>query len=93
VYSSGETFFTITPETINEMMQIPITDSSSPFSIEILTELYQKLSFPQRSHIFEIFLPEDMQFPKKNPPYPSSIFSVKGNQIISTLFFLLLING
>jgi hypothetical protein len=83
----------MTLETINQMMQIPRTDSARPFSIEILTKLYQKLSFPKRSHIFEIFFPEDMHLPKRNPPYPSSIFSVKGNQIISTLFFLLLING
>jgi hypothetical protein len=46
VSSSGETLFTITPKTINQMLQIPITDYASPFSIEILTELYQKLSFP-----------------------------------------------
>jgi hypothetical protein len=71
------------------MMQIPRTDSVTPFSIEILTKLYQNLLFPQRAQIFEIFLPEDAQLPKKNPPYPSSIFSVKGNQIISSLCCLL----
>jgi hypothetical protein len=47
------------------------------------------LSFPQRAHIFEIFLPEDAQLPKKNPPYPSSIFSIRENQIISILCYLL----
>jgi hypothetical protein len=36
-----------------------------------------------------LFLPQDAQFPKKNPPYHSYIFSEKGNQIISTLFCLL----
>jgi hypothetical protein len=71
------------------MLQIPKIDSASPFSIEILNDLYQKLSFPQRAQIFEIFLPEDAQLPKKNPPIHSSIFSVKGNQIISTLCCLL----
>jgi hypothetical protein len=40
VSSSGETLFTITPETINQMLQIPQIDFASPFSIEILTELY-----------------------------------------------------
>jgi hypothetical protein len=34
-------------------------------------------------------LPEDAQLPKKNPPYPSSIFSVRANQIISILCYLL----
>jgi hypothetical protein len=36
-----------------------------------------------------LFLPQDAQFPKKNHPYHSSIFSEKGNQIISTLCCLL----
>jgi hypothetical protein len=89
VSSSGETLFTITPEMINQMLQIPRIDSASPFSIEILTELYHKLSFPQRAQIFELFIPENTQFPKKNPPYHSSIFSVKGNQIISSICCLL----
>ena len=71
------------------MLQIPRIDFSIPFSIESLNDLYQKLSFPQRAQIFEIFLPEDAQLPKKNPPYPSSIFSVRANQIISTLCYLL----
>ena len=71
------------------MLQIPRIDYAIPFSIEILNYLYQKLSFPQRAQIFDIFLLEDAQLPKNNPPYPSSIFSVKGNQILSTLCFLL----
>jgi hypothetical protein len=47
------------------------------------------MNFPQRAQIFEIFLPEDAQFPKKNPPYSSSIFIVKANQIISMLSYML----
>jgi hypothetical protein len=53
VSSSGETLFTITPESINQMLQIPRIDSASPFSIEILNDLYQKLSFPQRAQILK----------------------------------------
>jgi hypothetical protein len=71
------------------MLQIPEIDSASPFSIEILNDLYQKLSSPQRDQIFEIFQPEYAQLPKKIHPYPSSIFSVRANQIISTLCYLL----
>jgi hypothetical protein len=52
-------------------------------------ELHQKLSFPQRAHIFELFLPRAAQFPKTNPLYPSSLFSVKGNQVISSLYAFL----
>jgi len=89
VSSSVETLFTITPESINQMLQIPKNDFEIPFSIESLNDLYQKLSFPQRTQIFEIFLPEDAQLPKKNPPYPSSIFSIRSNRIISILCYLL----
>jgi hypothetical protein len=85
ISSSGETFFSITPETIDQMMQVPRAEPRSPLTIEILTEMYQNLSFPRRAQIFELFLPQDAQFPKKNPPYHSSIFSEKGNQIISSL--------
>jgi hypothetical protein len=67
------------------MMQVLRAEPRSPFTIEILTEMYQNLSFPQRAQIFELFLPQDTQFPKKNPPYHFSIFSERGNHIISTL--------
>jgi hypothetical protein len=89
VSSSGETLFTITPEAIDQMMQIPRVESPSTFTIEVLTEMYQNLSFPQRAQIFEFFLPQNAQFPKKNPPYHSSMFSEKGNQVISSLCCLL----
>jgi hypothetical protein len=71
------------------MLQITRTKSWTPFTLEILTELYQKLYFPQRAHIFEIFLPESAPLPKENPPYQSPIFLVKGNHIISSLCSLL----
>jgi hypothetical protein len=67
------------------MMQIPRVESYSPLPIEILTKMYQNLSFPQRAQIFDFFLPRDAQFPKKKPPYHSSMFLEKGNQIISSL--------
>jgi hypothetical protein len=47
------------------------------------------MTFPQRSQIFELFLPPSAQFPSTNPPHPSSMFSTKGNQIISSLCALL----
>jgi hypothetical protein len=63
VSSSGEILFLITPESIDQMMQIPRADSASPFNLEILTELYQKMTFPQRAQIFELFLPHPLNFP------------------------------
>jgi hypothetical protein len=77
--SSGKTLFTITPESVDQMLQFPRSDPTIMFSIEALNDLYQKLTFPQRVHIFKIFLPEDAQLPNKNPPYPCSIFSIKSN--------------
>jgi hypothetical protein len=71
------------------MMKIPHADSISPFNLEILTELYQKMTFPQRAQIFKLFLPTSAQFPSTNPPYLSSMFSTKGNQVISSLCALL----
>jgi hypothetical protein len=76
--------FFITPKDIDQMMQIPHVNYASPFNLEILTELYQKMTFPQRAQIFEFFLPTSTQFPSTNPPYPPSMFSTKGNQVISS---------
>ena len=67
------------------MMQITRAESASPFNLEILTELYKKMTFPQRAQIFELFLPTSAPRPSTNPPYLSSMFSTKGNQIISSL--------
>jgi hypothetical protein len=89
VSSSGDVLFFITPEDIDQMMQITRVESASPFNLEILTELYQKMTFPQRAQIFELFLPTSAPLPSTNPPYPSSMFSTKGNQIISSLCALL----
>jgi hypothetical protein len=74
VSSSREVLFLITPETIDQMMQITRANSASIFNLEILTKLYQKMTFPQRAQIFELFLPPSAQLPTTNPPYPSSMF-------------------
>jgi hypothetical protein len=89
ISSSGDVLFFITPEDIDQMLQITRAESASPFNLEILTELYQKMTFPQRAQIFELFFPTSAPIPTTNPPYPSSMFSVKGNQIISALCALL----
>jgi len=66
------------------MMLAPTMENATPFSLEALTQLYQKLDFSTRARIFDIFLPENAQLPEKNPPYPSSIFPNQANQIISS---------
>jgi hypothetical protein len=47
------------------------------------------MTFPQRAQIVELFLPTSAPLPSTNPLYPSSLFSTKGNQIISSLCALL----
>jgi hypothetical protein len=89
VSSSGDILFFITPKDIDQMMQVTRAESASPFILEILTELYLKITFPQRAQIFELFLPTSAPLPSTNPPYPSSMLSTKGNQIISSLCALL----
>jgi hypothetical protein len=89
VSSLGNVLFFITPEDIDQMMQITRPESVTPFNLEVLTELYQKMTFPQRAQIFELFSPPSSPIPTTNPPYPSSIFSIKGNQIISAVCALL----
>jgi len=71
------------------MMQITRPEYASPFNLEILAELYQKLTFPQRAQIVELFLPTSAPLLSTNPPYTYSLFSTKGNQIISALCALL----
>jgi hypothetical protein len=74
VSSLGDVLFFITPEDIDQMMQITRPDSATPFNLEVLIELYQKMTFPQRAQIFELFSPPSAPIPTTSPPYPSSIF-------------------
>jgi hypothetical protein len=46
VSSSRDTFFLITIEAIDQMMQVPRVDPHSPLTIEIMREMYQNLDFP-----------------------------------------------
>jgi hypothetical protein len=71
------------------MLQVTRLDSLVPFNLEFLTELYQRMTFPQRAHIFELFSPPSSPIPTTSPPYSSSIFSTKGNQIVSAVCALL----
>jgi hypothetical protein len=69
--------FTITLESINQMLQIQKIDSVIHFSVESLNDLYQKISFPQRAQIFEIFFQKTLSCLRKILPiYPP--FSLLG---------------
>jgi len=71
------------------MILAPTVENDAPFSLEALTQLYQKLNFSTKARIFEIFLLGNAQLPKKNPPYPSSIFPNQAKQIISMISYIL----
>lgn len=79
---SGDILFTIIAQSIDQIMLARSVENSTHFSLEFLTHLYEKLDFTTRAKSFEIFLPENAQLPKKNPPYPSSIFPDEAKQIM-----------
>lgn len=53
----GKIMITITAHSINQMLMIPPSNSLSHFSPTALMYLYNKLTFPQRALLFELFLP------------------------------------
>lgn len=84
-----EILFTITAESINQMLQIQSRPDQVPLSIEALTQLYLNLDFPKRFQIFHTFMPSSIEIPKINPPYPSAKFSERARHIISIMSFIL----
>lgn len=86
---NGDILITIPVQTINEMLLVPLIDFLTQFSLEALTDLYHKLTFPQRAQIFKIVFPEDAEFPKRNPPYSSTMFLEASGHCISLLSYLL----
>jgi len=70
------------------MTEAPTTENATPFSHEAHIDLYQKLDFAKRSKTLELFLTEDAPLPKKNPPYPSSIFLERAKKIITVISLL-----
>lgn len=57
--------FTITAQSIDQMMLAPDVENVAPFSLEALTQLYQKLDFAIRARSFEIFFKENAQLSKR----------------------------
>jgi len=71
------------------MLQVKPSTPLHLFSIDSLMEIYKKVTFPQRSKIFEIFLPENAELSRTNPPYPSSLFPEMIRQVVSIISCLL----
>ena len=80
---------TITIQTIEQMMQAQTTNNATPCSQEALIEIYKKLDFSKRAQTFELFMTENDPLPKKNPPFPASIFPERSKQIITHISYLL----
>lgn len=64
------------------MLQVKPAAPLHPFFVDSLMELYKKLTFPQRAKNFEIFLSENAELPRTNPPYPPSMFPEMTRQVI-----------
>ena len=79
---NGNILITITTQNINQTLLIPSSDSLTYFSPTTLMDLYNKLTFPQKALIFENLLPEDVELPKIDPPYSSSMFPEATRHII-----------
>ena len=71
------------------MMLAPTVNNGTPFYYEALVEIYQKLDFAKRAQTLELFLAQDASLPKKNPPYPSSLFPERTKQITIFISYVL----
>ena len=74
ISQNKEVLFTIIVESIGHVLQVKTPKTLHPFSLESHMDIYKNLDFPQRTAIFETFLPENDQVPKNNPPYQSTMF-------------------
>ena len=72
--ANKEVLFTITGESINQMLQLKPDPKAVPLSIETLKNLYIGLDFPKRFQIFQVFMPLHVEIPQINPPYSTSKF-------------------
>lgn len=80
-----EIIFTMNAQSINQMLQIQPKLEGVPLSIETLIEFYLKLDFPKRSQIFQTFLLDLAQIPKKNRPYSAAMFPEQARKIVTML--------
>lgn len=87
--STRHRLFTIDAKSIMQMMYAPVIKGTTPFSHEILTEMYYKLDFSKRAKTLELFMTEHTSLPNENPPYSSSFFPDRTRHIVIVLSYLL----
>ena len=89
VSHNQQILFTITAESISQMLQIQPNPNETPFSIENLLELYLMLDLPKRAQIFQSFILEVSHTPTVSPPYYATIFSETARKIVIMLSCIL----
>lgn len=70
--------FTITTESINEMLQLQPGKNLPPFSIGSLLDQFLKLITTKLAEMFQTLIREEIHIPKDPPSYVTAIFSPMG---------------
>ena len=74
VTPNQQVLFTITAESINQILQVQPCPNETRLSIEGFLDLYTKLEPPRIAQIFQTFIIEECHTPKETPPYAATIF-------------------
>ena len=67
--------FTITVESINEMLQLQPGQNLTPISIGYLLKKFPKITTTKLAQMFQTFIVEEKHTPQEPPPYMYAIFS------------------
>lgn len=77
--------FSITSESINEILQLQPGKFLTPISIGDLLDKFPKLTTTKLAELFQTFIIEVKHIPKDPPPYMWTIFSQLGQDIVSMI--------
>jgi len=90
VMSLGHTIlFTITAESINEMLQLQPRQKLTDISIGDLLDKFPKLTTAKVAQMFQTFIVEEKHTPQEPPPYMYTIFSQFFQDIVSMISSIL----
>ena len=76
-----QVLFTITAESINQMLQVQPSPNETPLSIGDLLDVYVKLDVAKIAQIFKTFIIEECHTPTDSPPMLPPFFQ-KGTDIL-----------
>jgi len=77
--------FIITPESINEMLQLQPGQNLTPIFIGELLDQFPKLTIATIAEILQTFIMEGRHVPIEPPPYVATIFSPFGQDIVAMI--------